>query len=91
MSGGDEPGLLPIAGTMPTIPDTTGDAAPESIAEPALPAAEPGTTEADVFDAAPWVLISDAATVASGFPLGSTNITSPVEVAAFLCPFPPPR
>lgn len=87
MSGGDEPGLLPTAGTMPTIPDdTAGAAGAEFVGELPLPAAASGTTDAEVVEAAPCGLSCDAAIVASGFPLGLTNVTSSVGAAAFLCP-----
>lgn len=82
-----------MAGTMPTIPDTAGAAGLEFTGELPLPTAGFGAAEVvEVVGAASCGLRSDAATVATGFPLGSTNVMSPVNVgvAAFLCP-PPSR
>jgi hypothetical protein len=76
VSGGDEPGLLPTAGTMPTIPDDTARA--EFVEGLPLLAAASGTTDAELVGAAAWGLSCEAATVASGLPLGSTNVTSSV-------------
>ena len=85
VSGGDEPGLFPTAGTIPTIPDdTAGASGAVFVEEPPLPAVASGTTEVDVVEPAPCGLSCDAATVARGFPLGSTNVMS--SIAAALCP-----
>lgn len=89
VSDGDEPGLFPMAGTMPTIPDTAGNTGLKFVEVLPLPTAVFGATEVvEVVGAASCGLMSDAATVASGFPLGSTNVISPVGVAALLCPLP---
>lgn len=91
VSGGEEPGLLPMAGTMPTIPDTAEAAGLGFAGELPVFTAGIGATEVmEVVGAASCGLTSDPATVATGFPLGSTNVMSPVGVAAVLCPPPPP-
>lgn len=74
---------------MPTIPETAGAAGLGFAEELPVFTAGFGATEVlEVVGAASCGLMSDAAIVASGFPLGSTNVISPVAVA-FLCPSPP--
>lgn len=82
---------MPMAGTMPTIPDTVGLAGLGLEEELPIPNAGSGTAEImEVVGNASCGIMSDAAIVATGLPLGSTNVMSPVGVAAFLWP-PPPR
>jgi hypothetical protein len=81
VSGGDDPGSLGTAGTMPTSPDAAG-------AVPLLAAAF-GATDARTLGVAVVcegcvVLSCEAVTVASGFPLGSTRMMMALEVAAAL-------
>lgn len=91
VSGGDEPGLLPMAGTMPTMPASVEPVGLGPTDEPPLFTAELRIeTVMEVVGPASCGLSSDAAIVASGLPLGSTNVMSPVGIAAFLWPPPPP-
>jgi hypothetical protein len=76
--------LLPTAGTIPTIPDDTAGAAAEVFVEEL--AVTVTVFMAPVEEAAPCGSSCDAAIVASGFPLGSTKVISPVGAASFLCP-----
>ena len=86
VSGGDESGLLPTAGTIPTMPDDTAGAAVFAEELAVTAAAVFVGPDFEVVEAVTCGFSCDAAIVAKGCPLGSTNVTLPVGVAAFLCP-----
>lgn len=71
-----------MAGTIPTIPDMF-ELVDRRLAEE-LPMPRLGSGTVMAVGVASCGMIAEAAKVATGLPLGSTNVMSPVRVAAFL-------